>query len=217
MAPQRILITGCNRGIGLELVRQLLEQTIPPKQIFATCRNPDSPQNQKLNDLAARAPSVLVIKLDTTDAKSIQEAAKTVENHLNGAGLNVLINNAGITVPSTLESADADDFLHVYTTNVVGPLLVAKTFLPFLKKAAQENVGKPLGCDKSALINVSSELGSIENARENYPFIPVLSYRCSKAPLTVQQSVSGIVKVLDSLSEKHSGVVVDWEGNILEW
>ncbi|XP_068116042.1 C-signal-like [Hyperolius riggenbachi] len=254
MAPQRILITGCNRGIGLELVRQLLEQPNPPKQIFATCRNPDSPQNQKLNDLAAKYKNVAVIKLEATDAKSVQEAAEKVEKHLNGAGLNVLINNAGIMPDSSLESTDADDLLHVYTTNVVGPLLVAKAFLPLLKKAAKENVGKPLGSDKSALINVSTLLGSIERTPESFPFFPVVSYRCSKAALnmltrcqsvdykkdgivctalhpgwvqtdlggpqahlTVQQSVSGIVKVLTNLSEKHSGILVDWEGNTIPW
>ncbi|XP_068117891.1 C-signal-like [Hyperolius riggenbachi] len=255
MAPQRFLITGCNRGIGLELVRQLLEQPNPPKQIFATCRNPNSPQNQVLNDLAAKNPNVVVIPLETTDAKSIQEAVEKVEKHLNGAGLNVLINNAGIMVTtSTLESADEEDFLKVYNTNVVGPLLMAKAFLPLLKKAAQENSEKPLGCSKAALINVSTLLGSIERVPEKFNFAPALSYRCSKAalnmltrcqsvgyqkdgilctalhpgwvqtdlggpqaPLTVEKSVNGIVKVLNNLSEKDSGILVDWEGNTIPW
>ncbi|XP_018428098.1 PREDICTED: uncharacterized protein LOC108800614 [Nanorana parkeri] len=256
MAPQRILITGCNRGIGLELVRQLLQQPSPPKQIFATCRDPSptSPQNKELNDLAAKNPSVVVIKLEATKSKSIQEAKNEVEKHLNGAGLNVLINNAGIMHTSTLESADSDDFLNIYNTNVVGPLLITKTFLPLLKKAAEENPGKPLGCDKCALINVSTLLGSIEKTPETFVPFQFLSYRCSKAalnmltrcqsvayqkdgilctalhpgwvqtdlggphaPLSVDQSVKGIIKVLDNLSEKHSGILVDWEGNVIPW
>ncbi|XP_072279120.1 C-signal-like [Pyxicephalus adspersus] len=254
MAPQRILITGCNRGIGLELVHQLLQQPNPPKQIFATCRNPNSPQNQKLNELAAQNPSVVVIKLEATNSNSIQEAKKEVEKHLHGAGLNVLINNAGIMSDSRPESADSEDFLNVYNTNVVGPLLITKAFLPFLKKAAKENPDKPLGCGKSALINVSTLLGSIEKTPETFFSFPVLSYRCSKAalnmltrcqslefqkdgilctalhpgwvqtdlggphaPLTVDQSVKGIIKVLGNLSENHAGILVDWEGNIIPW
>ncbi|XP_063801308.1 C-signal-like [Pseudophryne corroboree] len=254
MAPQSILITGCNRGIGLELVHQLLEQPNPPKQIFATCRNPDSLQNKKLNDLAAKHSSVVVIKLETTDDKSIKEAALEVEKHLKGAGLNVLVNNAGIMPVSTLESADAEDLMRVYNTNVIGPLLLAKAFLPLLKKAAAENPQKAIGCSKSALINISTLLGSIEKTPETFLLFPMLSYRCSKAALnmltqcqsvgykeydilctaihpgwvqtdlggpnatlTVDQSVNGIIKVMDNLSQKHNGIVLDWEGNVVPW
>ncbi|XP_053555496.1 C-factor-like [Bombina bombina] len=254
MAPARILITGCNRGLGLEFVRQLLELPNPPKQIFATCRDPTSPQNKKLNDLAASHPSVVVIKLEATDPASVKEASKEVESHLRGSGLNVVINNAGIMPESTLESADAEDFLHVYNTNVVGPLLVAKALLPFLKKAAEENPKGPLSSNKAALINMSTLLGSIEKTPETFFYYPVLSYRCSKAalnmmthcqslgykkdgilctafhpgwvqtdlgganaPLTADQSVKGMIKVLSCLSEKHNGLLLDWEGNVVPW
>ncbi|KAM3919786.1 C-signal-like [Leptodactylus fuscus] len=250
----RILITGCNRGIGYELVRQLLEEPSPPKQIFATCRSPTSPQNKKLNDLAAKHPNVVVIKLETTDPQSIKEAVKEVEKHLKGEGLNLLINNAGIMPDSTLESADSDDLLNVYNTNVVGPFLLAKALLPFLKKAAAENQQKHFSCSKSAIINISTLLGSIEKTPESFPFFPMLSYRCSKAALnmltqcqsvgykndgilctavhpgwvqtdlggpnahlTVEESVKGILKVLDSLTEKHFGILIDWEGNVIPW
>ncbi|XP_073434526.1 C-signal-like [Dendrobates tinctorius] len=254
MAPARILITGCNRGIGYELVRQLIEQRNPPKQIIATCRDPSSRQNKKLIELAEKYPKVVVIKLETTDPKSINEAVKEVEKHLNGAGLNLLINNAGIMPDSTLESADSADFANVYNTNVIGPFLLAKALLPFLQKAAVENHQLPLCCSKSAIINVSTLLGSIEKAPESFAAHPMLSYRCSKAalnmltqcqsvgykasgilctslhpgwvqtdlggpnaPLTVDKSVEGIVKVLCSLSEKHSGLLMDWEGNVVPW
>ncbi|XP_056383381.1 C-factor-like isoform X2 [Hyla sarda] len=254
MAPERILITGCNRGIGYELVRQLTEQQCPPKQIFATCRDPSSPQNKKLNDLAAKYPNVIVIKLETRDANSVKEAVKEVEKHLNGAGLNLLVNNAGILPASNLESADSADLMNVYSTNVVGPFLMAKELLPFLKKAAEENQEKPLSCSKSAIINISSLLGSITLTPVKFDEYPALSYRCSKAalnmltqcqslgykkdgilctavhpgwvqtdlggpnaPLTVEQSVQGILKVLDSLSEEHAGIHISWEGNVLPW
>ncbi|XP_040265276.1 C-factor-like [Bufo bufo] len=254
MVPERILITGCNRGIGYELVRQLIEQRCPPKQIFATVRDPSSLQNKKLIDLAAKHPKVVLIKLETTDENSIKQAVKEVEKHLNGAGLNLLINNAGVMPESNLETADAADFMSVYNINVVGPFLLAKELLPFLEKAAAEHKGKPFSCNKSAIINISTLLGSIERTPDIFSAYPVLSYRCSKAalnmltrcqslgykkdgilctaihpgwvqtdlggpnaPLTVEQSVCGILKVLGSLSEKHSGMHMDWEGNVIPW
>ncbi|XP_069824293.1 C-signal-like [Dendropsophus ebraccatus] len=254
MTPLRLLITGCNRGIGYELVRQLAEQQNPMKQIFATCRDPSSPQNKNLTDLAAKHPNVVVLKLETRDADSIKEAAKEVGKHLDGAGLNLLINNAGIARKSTFESADSYNFMNVYSTNVVGSFLMAKELLPFLKKAAEENQDKRLSVSRSAIINMSSGLGSIAMVPETYEHFKVLSYRCSKAALsmltqcqsqhfkkdgilctalhpgwvktdlggvhahiTVEESVQGILKVLDNLSEKHSGVHITWEGDVLPW
>ncbi|MEE6499559.1 hypothetical protein FKM82_003496 [Ascaphus truei] len=249
-----ILVTGCNRGIGLELVTQLLNLPNPPQKVFATCRDPDAPQSQRLKDLASRHSNLEVVTLEVTDPASIAAAVGVVERQLDGSGLNVLVNNAGIMSRNgTLESEDSKDMLHVYSTNVVGPLLIAKAFYPLLKKAAQDNNKEPLGCGKAALVNVSTLLGSIERTPETF-FIQVISYRCSKAALnmltkcqsegykedgivctalhpgwvqtdlggaeaslTVGDSVRGIVQVLSTLSEKHNGILVDWEGNTIPW
>ncbi|XP_029464719.1 uncharacterized protein LOC115095333 [Rhinatrema bivittatum] len=252
--PRVILITGCNRGIGLELVKQLLGKPNPPEHIFATCRSPSTPQSQELMNLAAKHPNLSVIQLETTDPASVAEAAKEVEKQLKGRGLNLLINNAGIVTESTLESVDMKDLLHLYATNVGGPALVTKAFLPMLKKAAQESPQAPMNWTRAAMINMSTLAGSIEKASLSYAMFKVISYRCSKAALnmltkcqsleykkdgilcvalhpgwvqtdlggaeatlTPDQSVSGILNVLCSLSEKHNGVLVDWEGNVLPW
>ncbi|XP_032626221.1 C-signal-like [Chelonoidis abingdonii] len=72
----------------------------------------------------------------------------------------------------------------VYTTNVTGPLLVSQAFLPLLKKAAQGSNQKGLSCSKAAIVNMSSEGGSIQNV-----FIwhlgQAIAYRCSKAALNM--------------------------------
>ncbi|XP_078525571.1 C-signal-like [Lissotriton helveticus] len=180
-----ILITGCNRGLGLEMVRQLLAKPSAPEQIFATCRAPESPQSQALNELAAKHSNLKVVQLEATDPTSVNKAAKEVEAHLKGAGLNVLINNAGIMPPSTLETVDAEDLMHLYTTNVVGPLLVTKAFLHLLKKAAKDNAQAGMSCSKAAVINMSTRLSSIAACYEQFDHVPVVSYRCSKAALNM--------------------------------
>ncbi|XP_030059507.1 uncharacterized protein LOC115470455 [Microcaecilia unicolor] len=252
--PRTVLITGCNRGIGLELVKQLLAKPNPPDLLFATCRSPGTPQCQELTNLAAKHPNLSVISLEATDPGSVAEAKKEVEKQLKGRGLNVLINNAGIMPESTLESVDEKDLLNVYTVNVVGPVLVTKAFLPLLKKAAQVNPQAPMNWTRAVLINMSTIGSSIAKVSENFSWMQVVSYRCSKAalnmltccqslgykkdsilctaihpgwvqtdlggseaPLSVEESVKGILKVLCNLTEKQNGILLDWEGNTIPW
>uniref|UniRef100_A0A8C8RFK7 C-factor n=1 Tax=Pelusios castaneus TaxID=367368 RepID=A0A8C8RFK7_9SAUR len=237
------LVTGANRGIGLELVRQLVGKPNPPEWLFATCRDPVGMQAQVRSSFC----------LLTKDPNSIQAAAKETATRLGGSGLNLLINNAGVMPESTLESVTPEDMLDVYKINVVGPMLMTQAFLPLLKKAAQRSPQTGLSCSKAAIINVSTIGGSIGNAPSMATF-SVISYRCSKialnmltrcqsleykkdgilctalhpgwvktelgtekAELTVDESVRGILKVLSSLSEEHHGIVVDWKGRTVPW
>lgn len=253
-----VLVTGSNRGIGLEMVKRFIGKPNPPEVIFATCRDPEGARAQELKILASKHPNVVILQLEATDAASITSAAKEAEARLGGTGLNLLINNAGVMPPSTLASASAEDMLSVYSTNVVGPLLVTQTFLPLLKKAAQGSNQKGLSCSRAAVVNISTVLGSIAKTPETFSFVPVVSYRCSKAALnmltkcqslgyqedgilcaalhpgwvktelgnfqpgvqadlTVDESVSGLMKMLCNLSEKHHGALLTWEGNTLPW
>ncbi|XP_041883213.1 uncharacterized oxidoreductase C663.09c-like isoform X2 [Corvus kubaryi] len=216
-AARTVLLTGSNRGIGLELVKQLLSSPRPPAWIFATCRDPEGTRAQELRDLASKHPNLVLVKLDVANPSAIRDAAKVVEGKLNGMGLNLLINNAGIYTPTaTLETANAEDMLSTYKTNAVGPMLMAQAFLPLLKKAAQDSKEKGLSCSKAAIINISTILGSIKKTPDSF-FKPVISYRCSKADLTVDTSVRGLLSVLTILSEKHSGTLLNWEGKAIPW
>ncbi|XP_055674612.1 C-factor-like [Falco peregrinus] len=180
-----VLLTGANRGIGLELVKQLLRAPRPPAWIFATCRDPEGPRAQELRDLASKHPNLVLVKLDVANPSAVTAAAKVVEGKLNGAGLNLLINNAGIYTPTaSLEMVDAEDMIRTYKTNAVGPMIMAQVFLPLLKKAARDSTEKGLSCSKAAIINISTILGSIEKTPESF-FHPVISYRCSKAALNM--------------------------------
>ncbi|KAL9839374.1 C-signal-like [Geothlypis trichas] len=201
MATARtVLLTGSNRGIGLELVKQLLGSPRPPAWIFATCRDPDGPRAQELRDLASKHPNLVLVKLDVENPSAITDAAKVVEGKLNGMGLNLLINNAGIYTPTaSLDTVDAEDMVRNYKTNAVGPMLMAQAFLPLLKKAAQDSKEKGLSCSKAAIINISTILGSIKKTPDSF-FHPVISYRCSKAALNM-------LTMCQALTYKEAGIL----------
>ncbi|XP_060110151.1 C-signal-like [Heteronotia binoei] len=186
MAPlaDSVLLTGSSRGIGLEMVRQLLEMTDPPKHIFATCRNPAGPQGKALRDLADKHSRIHVVQLEVEDQTSVKASVAVVESLLNGRGLNVLINNAGVNSYGSLETVQPEEMLSVFNTNVVGPILVVKECLPLLKKAARETAAEGMSCQKAAIINITSKLGSIERGFE-VMLDPMLAYRASKAALNM--------------------------------
>ncbi|KAK2530025.1 hypothetical protein Q9233_006410 [Columba guinea] len=217
-----VLVTGSNRGIGLELVRQLAASPQPPQHIFATCRDPEGPRGKALRELAAQHPSIKLVQL-------------------------------GVSSHATLRSLDLQEMLSIFATNAVGPIQVAKEFLPLLDKAAKGMGKEGLSCSKAAVINVSTKLGSIGLCLGVLE-APMYPYRASKAaqnmvtrcmaaelrdqgilctaihpgwvktdmgtekaPLTVEQSVRGILSVLAGLSQETSGAFLDWEGNSLPW
>lgn len=179
-----VLVTGSNRGLGLEMVRQLAGKSNRPERIFATCRDPEGPRAQDLKNLAAKNRCITILQMDTNDPSSIKAAAAKVTEHLQGAGLNLLINNAGIAKQSTLESETSEVMAEVYKTNVIGPLLVSQAFLPLLKKASQKSPHRGMSCSKAAIVNVSSEGGSIANVLM-WEVGQFVSYRCSKAALNM--------------------------------
>ena len=138
-----ILITGASRGIGLELVRQLA--TGSQCEILATCRDPES--SDELNDLAKTYPDkVKVLPLDVESETSIESLAKQLE----GYSIDLLYNNAGILDWRTIEELEAPVMERIYKVNVVGAMLVLRSFSPHLRRA-----NAPL------VVNVSSRLGSI--------------------------------------------------------
>ena len=129
------LIIGANRGIGLELVRQLKERG---EDVIATCRS-SSPE---LDALSVRVES----NIDVTSGDSV---IKLREN-LKDTKVDVLIHNAGIAEFNSLSNLDPQSILHQFEVNALSPLCCVQTMLSHLSKSA-----------KIALI--SSRMGSIED------------------------------------------------------
>ncbi|XP_036607652.1 C-factor-like [Trichosurus vulpecula] len=182
LSPSSVLVTGANRGLGLEFVRQLLQVPKPPQKLFATCRNPSDAQ--ELRELAAQHSNVRILRLDVENVASIQEASVSVKEQLEGLGLNLLINNAGRAIRNTIHCESEETMHLLYQIHVVGSLKMGQAFLPLLKKAAQTGPQDSLSCNRAAIINISSNAGSLTEV-EGWEYGHCLSYRCSKAALNM--------------------------------
>ncbi|XP_033490661.2 C-signal-like [Epinephelus lanceolatus] len=208
-----------------------------------------------------RAPRLLVV-LDMSDEDSISAAVQVVSKQIGAAGLNLLINNAAITkpaIPGPLSATGKKDMMEVYETNVVGPFLIAKMFLPLLKRAAEmdspeKDQGDKMSCKRSAIINISTSMSSIEKCPEIFAIDQRYPYRASKAalnmltrcqaedfksynilvtaihpgwvrtemggeeaPMTTKESALAMLSVMSSLSNKDTGMLLNWQGVRMPW
>ncbi|KAF1561158.1 UNVERIFIED_CONTAM: Estradiol 17-beta-dehydrogenase 2, partial [Eudyptes pachyrhynchus] len=261
-----VLLTGCDGGLGLGLLKGLLEQPSPPRHLFAACLDPQGKDarwpgvasHHVLQRLAwDMATSPARPLADVTDPNSIKAAVGKVQEKVGNAGLNLLINNAGTTRRSTLATETAENMTLVYATNTIGPLQTSQAFLPLLKEAAEAEGQRGMSCSRAAIVNVSSILGSIE-AAEAWEERQDVCYRCSKAalnmltkclaleyggsgilcvsvdpgcvspplgrgtviwqgPVTVEESVQGVLRLLARLSATSNGTFWDWRGQSLPW
>ncbi|XP_077067816.1 C-signal-like [Siphateles boraxobius] len=177
-----ILITGANRGLGLEMVKQLSEDSCPKRHIFATSRDPDGPKSEALRELVKKYPSVItIIRLDADDPCSIKESAKKVCSLVGKSGLNLLVNNAAIVAKGTILTSRVEDMKNTFNTNVIGPLLIIREYLPILQTAAKACGTPGMSCNKAAVINISTLGGSMTKMPGMYDQFPVLPYCVSKA------------------------------------
>ncbi|RXN18213.1 synaptotagmin-2-like protein [Labeo rohita] len=177
-----LMVTGANRGLGLQIVETLATGGFSPGKIIATARNPDGAK--ELQKLAGEHQNIHIIKLDVTSQESIESAASEVEQLVQKEGLNCLINNAGINVVANLETVTADKMLENFHTNSVAPLMITKAVLPLLKRAAAKGTG--MGIHRAAVINMTSLLGSVElywgDRANSFKWYP---YRTSKSALNM--------------------------------
>ncbi|XP_036344074.1 C-factor-like [Rhagoletis pomonella] len=175
-----ILITGCNRGLGLGLVKALVKSSKPPHHIFATCRNLD--KATELKDLANRNPSIHILEIDLNNFESYANLVSRIGEVVKENGLNVLFNNAGVAPKSTrITTIKLEDLMQTLQTNTVVPIMLSKACLPLLKQAAAAatNGEQEMGVKRAAIINMSSILGSIEANTDGAMY----AYRTSKAAL----------------------------------
>lgn len=228
-----VLITGANRGIGLEFVRQYSREGW---NVFGTTRERSEPGDlQSLRDAEGR--SVTLLEADVMDEETLDGARKRVEQETDA--LDLLINNAG-TYGSRegFENLTAVDLRTVFDVNCVGSFRTTQTFLPLLKRAG----GK--------VVFITSIMGSIEDNQSggSYP------YRISKAalnmlgrtfaeeyraedvhalllhpgwvqtrmggpdaPVTVDESVAGMRDVIDRLDDAMSGSFYGYDGEPRPW
>ncbi|WP_162047905.1 SDR family oxidoreductase [Vibrio taketomensis] len=227
-----VLITGANRGLGLEFVRQYAAMGW---QVLATCRTPE--KAELLGQLTMEYPQVKLIKLDVTNEDEINLLA----TQLIGQAIDHLILNAGVLGEDCAKLGEMTQakWLEVLTINTVAPAL--------LIQALQDNVA---ASEHKTIIGISTRVASLgDNSSGN-----MYSYRTSKAALnqilvsaaqnlreqavktlaihpgwvqtdmggdsatfTPQESVAGIISVAQNLTLEESGSFRVFDGSTIEW
>jgi NAD(P)-dependent dehydrogenase (short-subunit alcohol dehydrogenase family) len=117
-----VLVTGSNRGIGLELCRIFVGRG---DTVFAVCRT-ESPELAKLG-------ASVVQDIDVTSGASVQELVR----QLQGTKLDVVVNNAGILAHESLGDIDYDAVRRQFEANAVAPLRVTEALVPYMAKGAK--------------------------------------------------------------------------------
>ena len=160
MESRSVLVTGANRGLGLEFVRQYAESGW---KVHAACRTPKSAKELKALQ-GQHSDRITIVALDVTDAASVRAGAA----QLRGEPLDLLLNNAGVGSPpgQKIGSFDYAAWARVIDANVLGPARMIEAFV--------DNVAK--GRDKR-IVTVTSRMGSIADNSSGGSY----AYRSSKA------------------------------------
>ncbi|KAG2382144.1 hypothetical protein C9374_005346 [Naegleria lovaniensis] len=231
-----ILITGSSRGIGLALVKTLLQNS-PSKRIIATCRDPNSAKD--LSQLQSQYSDRLSIEpLNVSDEKDVLSLIDRLKQQ--HAAVSVLVNNAGIYSAmhkETLLNSTKESMLKVYETNVIAPMLIIQHLYNaklFEKGALVVNISSIMGsiaptferrgvsysCSKAAL-NMLTKMVSIElpdvHAISIHPGWVQTDMGGKDAPVKVEDSASGIAKIITNFDAKtQNGSFVSYDGSAMQ-
>jgi len=225
----RFVVTGANRGIGLEFVRQL---TARGEEVDAGVRAPEDAH--ELRALVQPGTRLRIHGLDVAEDASVAQFAE----QLPPGAVDVLINNAGVSGVKGGEPIDPADILRVFDVNAVGTLRVVRALLSRLREGKTRKI-----------VNLTSQLGSIADASGGR-----YAYRLSKAalnmatrllaedlrgegfrtvalhpgwvqtrmggaaaPVPPEQSIRGMLRIVDALTLEQSGRVFDYQGRPIPW
>jgi NAD(P)-dependent dehydrogenase (short-subunit alcohol dehydrogenase family) len=223
----KVLITGANRGLGLEFARQYAARG---DAIYAAVREP----SKAPPELARISRQVLA--LDATDPASIRDLAESLKNK----PIDLLINNAGVSSKEVnLTDLSLAEMVRVLTTNTIGPAIILGALLPNLRSGKRRLV-----------VNITSVLGSIAGASPGFSYaycaskaaLNMVTAKAAKeldadgisvvsicpgwnrtdmggpsAPLAPADGVASVIKVIDRLTPRDTGRYLSHQGEPYQW
>lgn len=215
------LVTGANRGIGLEYCRQLKERG---DNVIAVCRS----MSDELKDLDVQVETDVDITSDTSVAQLVKK--------LDGKTLDVLINNAGIVERVSLDNLDFDSIRKQFEVNAVGPLRLTQALLNNLKSGSKiilmtsrmgsiddNTSGGSYGYRMSKVaLSMAGKSLSEDLKSKNIP-VAILHPGLVKtrmtgfSGITTEESVKGLLARIDELNMENTGTFWHSNGEILPW
>jgi len=225
-----VLVTGANRGLGYEFVKQYSENGF---DVLACCRNVH--EAKKLKELQGISDNIKIYELDVGNIKIIKNLSQQLQNET----IDVLINNAGIYRSSTIGNINYDEWIESFKVNTIAPYQIVENFL-----------NQIINSDLKKVVSITSKMGSIDDNTSGGSYI----YRSSKtalnsmmrslthdlknqgvATLTLHpgwvrtdmggpggwinsiESVQGMIKQIDKLTIDDSGKYLDYAGKTINW
>jgi NAD(P)-dependent dehydrogenase (short-subunit alcohol dehydrogenase family) len=226
-----VLITGTNRGIGLELTRQYAKDG---DRVFACCRSPQTAE--ELNRLAKQSNGRITVQaMDVSDEKSIEAAAKAIGDQ----PIDILINNAGVKggEHQSLDRIDTAEWMETLKVMVIGPFRVVQAFLRNLEMAENPKIMTvtsqigastwPMGGSyayASAKAGLNRLMRSLAIDLKDRAIVNLIhpgwvrtDMGGPNADIAPEESAAGIRKVIASVTKADSGKFYKWTGDIHPW
>ena len=225
-----LFITGANRGLGLEFVRQY---AIDGWQVIASCRDPV--EAKALQSLKTNYANISIIKLDVANFDEIHQVAESLKN----ITIDLLINNAGIYLDRATDRINVDDWVQTFKVNSIAPVILLNAFKSHLANSELKKA-----------VTLSSKMGSIDDNTKGGSYL----YRSSKAAVNmaiknasidfkplgisvatlhpgwvqtdmggpdglidIPTSVHSLKLVINNLSLANTGQFIDYEGKLIAW
>jgi len=232
-----VLITGANRGIGLEFARQYAQKGW---RVIATCRNPQNAT--ELQTIAGEHPEVIIEQLDVTDHSRIDTLAEKYRD----TPIDILLNNAGISGrfldSKSTGRIDTDVFNQVMAVNNIGPLKLAEAFLDHVAASRQKkimtvsssvgSISKPFGGgyiygpSKAAIDIVMHSMAKDRAVTDRGIIVGLLSpgvvdtdfmKGVPMPKISPQESVAGMITIIDGFTLETSGAFHRYNGETVGW
>jgi NAD(P)-dependent dehydrogenase (short-subunit alcohol dehydrogenase family) len=225
-AQLRVLVTGANRGIGLELVRQYLAAGA---RVFAAARDPDAGALRELRD-RERLTCLAVDVTSETQRSAAVEAVGAASD-----GLDLIVNNAGRNAKGvTLLAALPEQMLDLFQVNAIAPVLMARAFLPLLRKGSSPKIvnmstqvgsftwnqhgQSPLYAASKAALNMYTRALAREVSEVTviavHPGWVRTDMGGASAPLTVEQSVDHLRRLIARVTPADAGQFFNFDGSL---